>query len=150
QNGGIVATPSPGAATAPGDNLTVERIRVDNRAGTETNLGYDCIAPSDAVAAAMGAAPFPQPEPVVITVTLQDVREMPVAPMIAHAGPPDEGHDHTTLYEYTLTSHKEHRPGSGDGTITMPDTPYTASVTLDRVGDRWVVSDIGAMQSRSS
>jgi len=59
--------------------VTVQRIRVERATGIEARLGFDCIARSEAGVEA--------PEPVVITVSLQEFRQLGVEPSVANAGP---------------------------------------------------------------
>lgn len=70
--------------------------RLDTRSGARSSLGYRCVdtaaRPKPAVAPAADpaapGAPAPAPEPVVVVVTQSDFASLPVAPAVAHAGPP--------------------------------------------------------------
>ncbi len=70
--------------------------RLDTRSGARSSLGYRCVdtaaRPKPAAAPAADPAapgvPAPAPEPVVVVVTQSDFASLPVAPAVAHAGPP--------------------------------------------------------------
>lgn len=79
-----VACRTADAISDEGDGyLASEQVRIDNRSGqsSEELLGFDCRQRGRA---AEGGA-----DPVVITVTREDFESMPVAPLIATAGPPE-------------------------------------------------------------
>lgn len=61
--------------------VATETVRVDTENNEEDLLGFDCLE--------RGAASQDGSGPVVITVTLSDFKSMPVAPLVASAGPED-------------------------------------------------------------
>lgn len=84
-SGEVVADPRSGGGSDASEENTesVEVIHVDTEAGTRTPAGYDCVP-----AGTTDPAVVDNGEPVQIVVTREDFARMPIAPLVATAGPP--------------------------------------------------------------
>ena len=100
--------------------LASEQVRIDNRSGrsSEELLGFDCQQRGSAAAGGEGGA-----APVIITVTREDFASMPVAPLVASAGPPEGW----LPVHMVNVLHADSAPQTMD--MTLLDTPVQVRAT---------------------